>query len=68
MTAGAMERSRNRSSRTRSRLARVGIAGALVFGTPALLGCDGEDVQDVREGVEDADRQIDKLDSDGKDD
>lgn len=50
-------------------VARIALAVSLVMVPGAtLLSCDREDVKDVEEGVEDADRQIDKLDDDGKDD
>lgn len=44
------------------------LAALLLLAPTSLVACDREDARDVEEGVEDADRQIDKLDSDGKDD
>lgn len=63
----------------REKLARIGIAIALVLGLGATAACDREDKADVREGVNDVEREaenigeeaeeeLDKLDSDGKDD
>ena len=63
----------------KEKLARIGIAVALVLGLGATAACDREDEADVREGVNDVEREaenigeeaeeeIDKLDSDGKDD
>ncbi len=51
------------------RLGSLGFTILLALSAPAtLVACDREDARDVEEGVEEADEQIDKLDSDGKDD
>lgn len=52
----------------RQQLIRIALAGASIVGSTSVVACDREDRKDVEEGVEDADRQIDKLDDDGKDD
>lgn len=50
------------------RLAAITLAGALLLSPGALAACDREDQKDVEETVEDADKELDKLDTDGKDD
>jgi hypothetical protein len=52
----------------KSRIASAALSAALVLAPSSLVACDREDRADVREGVNDVDRQVDKLDSDGKDD
>ena len=52
----------------RNRVARFVLAAMLLAPGATLAACDREDARDVQEGVNDADRQIDKLDTDGKDD
>ena len=52
----------------RERLLRLGLAACLLVPVAGAVACDKEDQRDVEEGVNDADREIDKLDSDGKDD
>ena len=51
----------------RERLLRLGVAACLLVPAGAIA-CDKEDQRDIEEGVNDADKEIDKLDSDGKDD
>ena len=62
--------------RLERRIAHAAVAGALLL---SGLACDNEDQRDVEEGVnqiekgaedvvDDADKELDKLDSDGKDD
>ncbi len=51
----------------RDTLARLGLA--LCLSMPVVgIACDREDRKDIEEGVNDADKQVDKLDGDGKDD
>ena len=50
------------------KLARLACAGMLLFGVAGLAACDNEDQRDVQEVGEEADKQLDKLDNDGKDD
>ena len=50
------------------RLVSAALAGSVLFGSAGLAACDREDQQDVEETVEDADKELDKLDTDGKDD
>ena len=53
----------------RDKALRVGFALVLSLGAPVTLAaCDNEDMKDVEEGVDEVDKEIDKLDSDGKDD
>jgi len=52
----------------RKRLASVGFAALLLFPAAGAVACDQEDQQDVQEGVNDAENQVDQLDQDGKDD
>ena len=40
----------------------------LLFGAAGLTACDNEDQKDIQEIGEEADKQLDKLDTDGKDD
>ena len=49
-------------------VARIGLALCLSIPLAAGVACDREDERDIQEGVNDADKQIDKLDNDGKDD
>jgi hypothetical protein len=52
----------------RQRFVRVTLAASL-FVTPVwLMACDREDRKDVKEGVKEVEREIDELDSEGKDD
>jgi hypothetical protein len=48
------------------RVAGVAVAALMVLGP--ISACDKEDRRDVEEFGENLDRQIDKLDTDGKDD
>ncbi|MDQ3940525.1 MAG: hypothetical protein M3238_04150 [Actinomycetota bacterium] len=52
----------------RHTLARIGLVVGLLVSGATGIACDREDRADLREGVNDADKEIDKLDSDGKDD
>ena len=45
---------------------RLGLAGLLLL--PAGVACDREDRKDVEEVGDDIDKEVDQLDSDGKDD
>lgn len=53
-------------------MARKGMPAALLAATLLLgatgIACDKEDRQDVEEVGNDVEREVDKLDSDGKDD
>ena len=51
----------------RDKLVRLGLV-ALLASPAAMVACDREDVKDVEEVGNDAEKEIDKLDSDGKDD
>ena len=44
------------------------LAATLLLSTGGLIACDKEDKKDVQEVGDDVDKQVDKLDSDGKDD
>ncbi len=48
--------------------AATALLAALALSGSALVACDPEDRQDVREGVKDVEQGVDKLDDDGKDD
>lgn len=52
----------------RSRFVNAALAGALLLGSTGLAACDREDEQDAEEIIDDADKELDKLDTDGKDD
>ena len=53
----------------RDKAVRLGLVVALSLGVPAAFAaCDREAMKDVEEGVDEVDKEIDKLDSDGKDD
>lgn len=52
----------------RHRLARIGLVALLAVPAAGTVACDKEDVKDVEEAGNEVDKQIDKLDSDGKDD
>ena len=52
----------------KEKLARIGLVALLAFPATAAVACDKEDQKDVEEAGNEADKQIDKLDSDGKDD
>ncbi len=49
------------------KLARTALAVSLLLGAGSLTACDNEDQKDIQEIGEDADQQLDKLDTDGKD-
>ena len=50
------------------RFASAALAASLLLGAGSLAACDKEDEKDANEVVNDADKELDKLDSDGKDD
>jgi hypothetical protein len=50
------------------RVASALTAASLLMGAGSLAACDREDRKDVEEGVNEVDKELDKLDSDGKDD
>ena len=52
----------------RERLARSALAIAVVLSMGATAACDREDQRDVEEVGNDIDKEVDQLDSDGKDD
>ncbi len=52
----------------RNRIARGGLVVMLALAPFGAAACDREDRQDVREGVNDVEEGVDRLDSDGKDD
>ena len=52
----------------RNRAASLLLAGALAFGATGAVACDKEDNKDLEEVGNDVDKQVDELDSDGKDD
>ena len=51
----------------REQLMRLGLAGLLLLPAGAVA-CDKEDRKDVEEVGDDIDKEVDQLDSDGKDD
>lgn len=52
----------------RYRLARIGLAALLAVSAGAAVACDKEDAKDVEEAGNDVEKEVDQLDSDGKDD
>lgn len=50
------------------KLSRVVLACTLSLSPLSMVACDKEDRADVREGVKDVEKEIDKADTDGKDD
>jgi hypothetical protein len=52
----------------RHKIASGALATAMLFGSGTLVACDKEDKQDVEEVGDEVDKQLDKLDTDGKDD
>ena len=52
----------------RHRLVHAALAGTLLLGAGGLAACDNEDQRDIEEIGDEADKEIDKLDEDGKDD
>lgn len=52
----------------KEKLARIGLVALLAFPATVAVACDKEDQRDIEEVGNDADKQVDKLDSDGKDD
>ena len=51
----------------KEKLLRLGLAGLLLLPAGAIA-CDKEDQKDVEEVGDDIDKEVDQLDSDGKDD
>ena len=51
----------------KDRIARLALA-ALLLAPAGAVACDREDVRDAEEAGREAEQQIDKIDSDGKDD
>lgn len=49
-------------------LVRAAMVGALLLGAGGVAACDNEDQRDIQEIGEEADKELDKLDNDGKDD
>ena len=52
----------------RRRVLNGALAATLLLGSGGLIACDKEDKKDVEEAGDEADKQVDKLDNDGKDD
>ncbi len=52
----------------KEKLARIGFAALLAVPAVAGIACDKEDQQDVEEVGNDVEKNVDKLDKDGKDD
>ena len=52
----------------RDQLMRLGLAGLLLLPAGAATACDKEDRKDAEEVGNDIDKEVDQLDSDGKDD
>jgi hypothetical protein len=52
----------------RHRLARIGLVALLVVPAAGAIACDKEDVKDVEEVGNDIENEVDKADTDGKDD
>ncbi len=52
----------------RNRMATAALAATLLLGAGSLTACDNEDQKDVEEVGEDAEKGVDNLDNDGKDD
>ena len=52
----------------KEKLLRVGLVALLALPASTAVACDKEDVKDVEEAGNEVDNEIDKLDSDGKDD
>ena len=52
----------------KEQLARIGLAALLAVPAGGAIACDKEDRKDVEEAGNEAEKEIDQLDSDGKDD
>lgn len=52
----------------REKLLRLGLVGLLAVPVGGAVACDREDVRDAEEAGNEVDNQIDKIDTDGKDD
>ena len=52
----------------KERAAALALAGTLLFAGGAGIACDKEDRKDVEEVGNDVDKEVDQLDTDGKDD
>jgi len=50
------------------KLARLGFVALLLVPAAAGVACDREDRQDVEEAGNEVEKEVDKLDTDGKDD
>jgi hypothetical protein len=50
------------------RVASIAMAGVLFAAAGGAIACDKEDKKDIEEVGNDVDKQVDDLDSDGKDD
>ena len=52
----------------REKLVRLGLVAMLAVPAAAGIACDKEDRQDVEEAGNEVEKEVDQLDSDGKDD
>ena len=52
----------------REKLARLGLVALLAIPAGTAIACDKEDRKDVEEAGNEVDKEVDQLDSDGKDD
>ena len=52
----------------RDRMASAAMAATLLLGGGSLAACDNEDQKDVQEVGDEAEKDLDNLDKDGKDD
>ena len=52
----------------KEKLLRIGLVALLALSGSTAIACDKEDVKDVEEVGNDVDKEVDQLDSDGKDD
>lgn len=52
----------------KEQLARIGLVALLAVPVGGAVACDKEDRQDVEEAGNDVEKEVDQLDSDGKDD
>ncbi len=52
----------------KDKLIRLGVAGLLLLPAAGVTACDREDARDVEEVGNDLQKEVDQVDSDGKDD
>ena len=68
LPVGKNETVERRASMRKERFVGSALAAVVLLGSSGLVACDKEDRKDVEEITNDADKELDNLDSDGKDD